>query len=75
MWQTFCRKGQLVHAFMKVTGVNLNYKIATRRTGDIEQYRADSPARRFQSSSSHPPIVGENPISCKTFIIAPFCSM
>ncbi len=66
---------ELMNAFMKVTGVNLNYKIAPRSPGDVEQYWADPPARRIQSSSSHPPTVGENPISCKTFIIAPFCSM
>jgi UDP-glucose 4-epimerase len=33
---------QLVQAFIKVTGVNLNYKIVGRRAGDIEQIYADT---------------------------------
>ena len=33
---------ELVHAFMKATGVELNYRIAPRRPGDVEQYWADS---------------------------------
>jgi len=33
---------QLVKAFIKVTGVNLNYKIVGRRAGDIEQIYADT---------------------------------
>ena len=32
---------ELVNAFMKATGVNLNYKIAPRRAGDVEQCWAD----------------------------------
>ena len=32
---------QLVHAFEKATGVKLNYQIAPRRAGDIEQVWAD----------------------------------
>ena len=28
---------ELVNAFIKATGVNLNYKIAERRAGDVEQ--------------------------------------
>lgn len=32
---------ELVNAFMKATGVNLNYKIAPRRPGDVEQCWAD----------------------------------
>jgi len=33
---------QLVQAFIKVTGVKLNYKIVGRRAGDIEQIYADT---------------------------------
>ena len=33
---------ELVNAFINATGVNLNYKIASRRPGDVEQYWADS---------------------------------
>ncbi len=33
---------QLVNAFMKATGVNLPYKIAPRRAGDIEKIYADT---------------------------------
>ena len=32
---------ELVNAFIKATGVELNYKIAGRRPGDVEQYWAD----------------------------------
>ena len=32
---------ELVNAFIKATGVNLNYKIAPRRAGDVEQCWAD----------------------------------
>ncbi len=32
---------ELVNAFMEATGVNLNYKIAPRRAGDVEQCWAD----------------------------------
>ena len=32
---------ELVHGFMKATGVNLPYEIAPRRHGDIEQVWAD----------------------------------
>ncbi len=32
---------ELVNAFMQATGVNLNYKIAPRRPGDVEQCWAD----------------------------------
>ena len=32
---------ELVHAFEEATGVKLNYKIAPRRPGDVEQVYAD----------------------------------
>ena len=32
---------ELVHAFEEATGVKLNYKIAPRRAGDVEQVYAD----------------------------------
>ena len=48
---------ELVNAFIKATGVNLNYKIAGRRPGDVEQYWADpSKANRELGWSAATPI-------------------
>ena len=48
---------ELVHAFMRATGVNLNYKIAPRRPGDVEQYWADpSKANRELGWSADTPL-------------------
>ena len=48
---------ELVHAFMKATGVSLNYKIAPRRSGDVEQYWADpSKANRELGWSADTPL-------------------
>ncbi len=48
---------ELVNAFMKATGVNLNYKIAPRRPGDVEQYWADpSKANRELGWSADTPL-------------------
>lgn len=33
---------EMIHTFIKLTGVNLNYKIAGRRRGDIEKVYADT---------------------------------
>lgn len=48
---------ELVNAFMKATGVNLNYRIAGRRPGDVEQCWADpSKANRELGWSADTPI-------------------
>ena len=48
---------ELVHAFIKATGVDLNYRIAPRRAGDVEQYWADpSKANRELGWSADTPI-------------------
>ncbi len=48
---------ELVNSFMKATGVHLNYKIAARRPGDVEQYWADpSKANRELGWSADTPI-------------------
>lgn len=48
---------ELVNAFMKATGVNLNYRIAGRRPGDVEQCWADpTKANRELGWSADTPI-------------------
>lgn len=48
---------ELVNAFMKATGVNLNYRIAGRRPGDVEQCWADpSKANKELGWSADTPI-------------------
>lgn len=48
---------ELVHSFIKATGVDLNYKIAPRRLGDVEQSWADpSKANRELGWSADTPL-------------------